>query len=295
MTILASAVQRLRNAGIESPSLEARLLLAHALKLTQEDVITGNFTLNAESQAHFETSLTRRVKREPLAYILGKREFWSMEFAVGSGVLVPRPESETLVEAALKKFSDADAALDVLDLGTGSGCLLVSFLSERPRAKGVGLDISPDALAFAERNATKLGFAPRVQLVHGSWEDAPERRFDVVFANPPYIADFVIEQLDHDVSRYEPRVALSGGVDGLNAYRGIAAMLPSRLKPDGLAFVELGAGQLDVVTGMFHTGGLEVNGTFCDLASIPRCLVARGAQCAGRRPKKALEMETGSG
>jgi release factor glutamine methyltransferase len=295
MNILNSAIQRLRKAGIGSPSLEARLLLAHALKLRQEDVIAGNFVLSADSVERFETSLQRRIERTPLAYILGKREFWSMEFAVGSGVLVPRPESETLVEAALERFPDASAALDVLDLGTGSGCLMLAFLSERPCAKAVGLDISPDALAFAERNTAALGFTQRVELIRGGWEAAPERRFDVVFANPPYIADGIIEKLDHDISRYEPRLALSGGVDGLDAYRRIAAILPNRLKPAGLAFVELGEGQLEAVTRMFHTAGLEVNGTFCDLASIPRCLVARGAQCCGRWPKKALEMETGSG
>ncbi len=134
-----------------------------------------------------------------------------------------------------------------------------------------------------------------MELFRGDWAQAPGRLFDVVFVNPPYIAESAIDDLAPDVARYEPRLALSGGVDGLDAYRRIAAVLPNYLKPGGLAFVELGQGQLDAVTRMFQNAGLEVNGTFCDLTSIPRCLVARGAQCDGRWPKKALEMETGSG
>ena len=295
MTVLDSAARRLHAAGIASPRLEARLLLAYALGLTQEDVIAGNYALDAQSRERFEAALSRRSAREPLAYILGKREFWSIEFAVGSGVLVPRPESETLVEAALKCFPNRDSPLDVLDLGTGSGCLLLAFLSERPRAKGVGVDISAEALAFTEINTKILGFQSRVELLCCDWAEAPQRTFDVVFVNPPYIGENAIEVLDADVACYEPRLALSGGADGLDAYRKIAAVLPSRLKEGGLAFVELGLGQLEAVTGLFQTAGLEVNGTFYDLASIPRCLVARGAQFAGHWPKKALEMETGSG
>ncbi len=295
MTVLDSAARRLHEAGSESPRLEARLLLAHALGVSQEDVIAGNYVLDAQIRERFEAGLSRRSGREPLAYILGQREFWSLEFAVGPGVLVPRPESETLVEAALNRFPDRDSSLDVLDLGTGSGCLLLAFLSERSRAKGVGVDISGDALVFADGNAKNLGFEARVELFRGDWAQAPGRLFDVVFVNPPYIAESAIDDLDPDIARYEPRLALSGGVDGLDAYRRIAAVLPNYLKPGGLAFVELGQGQLDAVTRMFQNAGLEVNGTFCDLTSIPRCLVARGAQCDGRWPKKALEMETGSG
>ncbi|HYM19004.1 MAG TPA: peptide chain release factor N(5)-glutamine methyltransferase [Micropepsaceae bacterium] len=295
MKILDSAVLRLRGAGIESPRLEARLILAHVLGLNQEDIIAGNCALDTQTRERFEAGLARRIAREPLSYILGKREFWSLDFTVGPGVLVPRPESETLVEAALSRLRGRDDPFDVLDLGTGSGCLLLAFLSERPRAKGVGLDISEEALRFAEENSQRLGMKERVELVHGDWSAAPERRFDVIFANPPYIAESAIGALDADVSAYEPRLALSGGVDGLEAYRRIAQVIPGRLKGHGLAFVELGEGQLEAVTGLFQNAGLEVNGTFYDLASIPRCLVARGAQCAGLEPKKALEMESGSG
>src|SRR4051812_25912508 len=146
MTILNSAAQRLREAGIESPRLEARLLLGHALGLAQEELIAGNHAIDGDALACFEAGLVRRCAHEPLAYILGKREFWSLEFAVGPGVLIPRPESETLIEVALKCLPGRSAALDVLDLGTGSGCLLFAFLSERPNAKGVGVDVAADAL-----------------------------------------------------------------------------------------------------------------------------------------------------
>jgi release factor glutamine methyltransferase len=295
VSALSSAALRLGGAGIESPRLEARLLLAHALGVTSEDVIARNYELDAQTERRFEDLLQRRVAREPLAYIVGKREFWSLNFAVGPGVLVPRPESETLIEAALKAFPDRNADLGVLDLGAGTACLLLAFLSERPNAEGVGVDISPEALGFAQRNARDLGFEGRTEFICGDWTTAPERPFDVIFANPPYIAESTIESLEADVSAHEPRLALSGGVDGLDAYRAITRLLPKRLGGNGLAFVELGKGQLCAVTEMFQEAGLEVNGTFCDLASIPRCLVARGAQCAGLKPKKALEMERGSG
>ena len=295
MTILDSAALRLRNAGIESPRLEARLILAHALGLKQEDIVAGNWALDGQGRERFEACLARRIAHEPLAYILAKREFWSLDFTVGPGVLIPRPESETLIEAALSRFPGCDADLDVLDLGTGSGCLLLAFLSERPAAKGVGVDISADALAFAKENAQRLGMRERSEFVRGDWSDVPKRRFDVIFVNPPYVAERAIEALEPDVALYEPRLALSGGADGLESYRQITPLLPRLLKQRGLAFVELGHGQLEPVTGMFQSARLEVNGTFYDLASIPRCLVARGARCAGLGPKKALEMESGSG
>ncbi|HMI97815.1 MAG TPA: peptide chain release factor N(5)-glutamine methyltransferase [Micropepsaceae bacterium] len=293
--ILLNATTRLRAAGVESPRREARLLLAHTLGVRPEDVVSGNLpSPSAEAWNRFETALARRAAREPLAYITGSREFWSLDFEVGPGVLVPRPESEIMVEEALKRFPLSDAPLRVVDLGTGSGCLLLAFLSERPNAEGLGVDISSEALAVAKRNAEKLGLINRTRFLRGDWTGALSEKWDVVFVNPPYIAQGDLAGLEPEVGRYEPRTALDGGPDGLAAYRRIAAALRLQLRPGGLAFLEVGQGQAKPVESLLAEKGLEVEGTVFDLASIPRCLVviAEPAKITG---KKELAIGTRSG
>ena len=272
--ILLAATERLRAAGVDSPRGEARRLLAHALGVRPEDIVSGNIPpQGAEVRDRFETALARRAAREPLAYILGSREFWSLDFAVGPGVLVPRPESEIMVEEALKRFPVRDAPLRVVDLGTGSGCLLLAFLSERPKAEGLGVDISEEALAMAKRNAESLGLASRTRFLRGDWMSALSGGWDVIFVNPPYIAESDLPGLDPEVGQFEPRAALDGGPDGLSAYRCIAAALRPQLRPGGRAFLEVGQGQAGPVEGLLAEKGLSVEGTVFDLAGIPRCLV----------------------
>ena len=272
--ILLSATMRLRAAGVESPRREARLLLAHVLGVRAEDIVAGGFLpQDTESRGRFEAALARRAAREPLAYIIGRREFWSLDFAVGPGVLVPRPESEIMVEEALKRSPTTEAPLHVLDLGTGSGCLLLSFLSERPKAQGLGVDISEEALAIARRNAASLGLGSRARFLRSDWSGALPGNWDIIFINPPYIAESDLDGLDPEVSRYEPRAALDGGPDGLGAYRRIAAALRPRLAPEGRAFLEVGRGQAGPVERIFSEKGLGLEGTVFDLAGIPRCLV----------------------
>jgi release factor glutamine methyltransferase len=244
--------------------------------VTQEDIIAGQpKDLTSQKLAKFEGALARRIAREPLAYICGSREFWSMEFAVGAGVLVPRPESEILVEEALRWFPADSGALRVLDLGTGSGCLLLTFLSERPNAAGVGIDISEDALAFARRNAKALDMEKRAEFRQGDWLNGVSGVFDTVFINPPYIRRGDLQTLEPEVERYEPRKALDGGADGLDSYRRIAVQLPVHLDLQSLAFVEVGQGQAEPIGKVFAQVGLAVGGTIRDLAGIPRCLVVR--------------------
>ena len=272
--ILLSAADRLRAAGVESPRREARLLLAHVLGLRQEEIVSGKFSLQGvQFRNRFEAALARRVAREPLAYIIGRREFWSLDFEVGPGVLIPRPESEIMVEEALKRFSMADAPLRVLDLGTGSGCLLLAFLSERAEAEGLGVDISEEALGIAKRNAARLGLDGRTQFLRNDWMSALSETWEVIFINPPYIIEGELDGLEPEVSRYEPRTALDGGPDGLCAYRRIAASLRPRLAPGGRVFLEVGQGQARPVERIFSEKGLNVEGTVFDLAGIPRCLV----------------------
>jgi release factor glutamine methyltransferase len=274
--VLDQAAARLATAGIESPRKEARLLLAHVLGVSQESLLMGVGEANAHQRASFDALIARRCAHEPVAYLLGRREFWSLSFAVGPGVLVPRPETETLIEEALRVFPATDAPLRVLDLGTGSGCLLLSFLHERKIAQGIGVDRSADALAYARANAHALGMAERVFFVQGDWSQSRQQSFDVIFANPPYIAESEWQELPQDVRDYEPRGALLAGDDGLSAYRSLAFAIPNLLRAGGGAFIELGAGQADKVSSLFTNSGLKAR-TVRDLAGIERCLVLMAA------------------
>lgn len=271
--LLRDAASRLRAAGIESHNREARLLLAHVLKIREEDVIAGTVEPDGDSRMRFEAIVARRTAREPLAYITGRKEFWSLPFKVAPGVLIPRPETETLVGEALRVFDKPDQDLRVLDLGTGSGCILLSFLNERPNAKGVGVDASPEALRVARENAETLGLAKRASFVPGGWEEGG-KGYDVIFCNPPYIRRDEIAKLEPELS-FEPRSALDGGEDGLDCYRALAPALRLSLGSNGYAFVELGHGQDDSVAAIFRGAGLVVAGFAPDLSGIPRCITAR--------------------
>ena len=272
--LLADAAQRLRTAGVEPARREARLLLAHVLHVSQEDILVERLPPATRELAYaFDVAVKRRGAREPFAYIAGRREFWSLEFVVAPGVLIPRPESELLVELALNHFSAANASLRVLDLGTGSGCLMLSFLSERPHAQGVGVDLSDVALTVASANAASLGLPDRARFVHSDWFENVSGAFDVMFINPPYIPHAIVSSLESEVRTYEPHTALDGGPDGLDAYRRIIAHLEQHLDRAGRAFFEIGQGQAADVAALISARGLKVEGTVCDLAGLPRCVV----------------------
>lgn len=270
--ILTQAANRLKAAGIENPRMEARILLAHASKASVEDIIAERIVLTSDTLARFEEALSRRIAREPIAYITGRREFWSLNFIVDKNVLIPRPETEALVEEALRRFPDSSAPLSVLDLGTGSGCILLAFLSERLHATGTGIDASPKAAAIAARNAQALELDARARFSVQDWSEV-SGEYDLVFSNPPYIDTAEIASLAPDVAAYEPIEALDGGKDGLDAYRSLARLLPKVIKSGGRAFIELGQGQADAATRIFQGQGLVIDALVNDLAQIPRCLV----------------------
>ena len=270
---LDEASRCLAGAGIEGARREARLLLAHALGASRDATLTAAPT--PEQSATFAAMVARRAAREPFAYITGKKEFWSLEFEVGPGVLIPRPDSETLIEQMLRHVPDRKAPLAIADLGAGSGALLVAVLTEFPNATGVGFESSPDALAYLSRNIARH-VPDRGQARLSAWDAAAKdtrEPFDVILSNPPYIPSGDIESLDQDVSRYEPRAALNGGPDGLDAYRSLAGLLPSILKPGGHAILEIGAGQAKSAEPLFQA--LETVALATDLAGIPRALVLR--------------------
>jgi release factor glutamine methyltransferase len=221
----------------------------------------------------------RRVLREPMAYILGEREFWGLPFKVSPAVLVPRPDSETLIEAALALMPDRQRPWRILDLGLGSGCLLLTLLREYPAASGVGLEISEAALAVAQANAEALGVAARAQLVSGDWRQPDWRQrlggpFDLLVSNPPYIEAGAIEKLMPEVARYEPKQALDGGPDGLVAYRTIATAAPALVVPGGRLLVEAGEGQAPEISRIFASAGLAIEVPWKDLAGIDRVVSA---------------------
>lgn len=262
----------LRAAGIESARLDARVLLAFALGVSPDSIFALE-GVSPEGMEEFGRVVERRRAREPLAYITGVREFWSLPFEVGPGVLIPRPETELLVEAALREFGAGDGQLRVLDIGTGSGCLLVAFLAERSRARGTAVDSSDVALAYARRNVIAHGLAARARLVQASWDSPGERAFDVVFCNPPYLSEAEFALASPEIRLHEPRSALVAGTDGLAAMRALAPSLVETLAPSGLAFVEIGAGQSAQVSEIILSCGLEVRQTIPDLSGVPRCLM----------------------
>lgn len=231
--------------------------------------------------------LERIVQGEPLSRILGKREFWGLDFTLSGDTLDPRPETETVVEAVLKRKPRGDAPLRVLDLGTGTGCLLLSLLHEFPMAIGVGLDMADGAVRTAAANAAALGLAHRAFFFVGDWVTALSGRFDLIVTNPPYIATRDLSRLPPEVGHYDPALALDGGEDGLSSYRAIAAGLSKLLVRDGLFVAEVGAGQAGAVAEIISISGLTVDGIEADLASIARCVVARAADTTER--KKWLE------
>lgn len=254
-----------------TPLLDAELLLAHALGEERLEMLLKADPVPHEARVRFEALVARRRAHEPVAYITGTKEFWSLPLAVTPAVLIPRPDSETLVEAAREALADA-APAEVLDLGTGSGALLLAALSLWPEARGLGIDCSADALAVARANALRLGFAPRADFRVGNWGEGLAGPFDLVLANPPYVAEGA--DLPPDVAGHEPASALFAGPDGLDAIRRILPDLPRLLAPSGVAVLELDPGQVEAATALAAAAGLAAE-MRSDLAGRPRALLLR--------------------
>jgi release factor glutamine methyltransferase len=253
----------------DTPRLDAELLLAHVLGEDRLAVLVGRAPVGPQAQARFAVLLARRRAHEPVAHILGEREFWSLPIRVTPDVLVPRPDSETLIAEALRHFAGRPPAR-MLDLGTGSGALLLAALSEWPQATGLGIDRSDAALAVARDNAARLGMGARAAFRRGDWVDGLDERFDLILCNPPYIPDGT--PLMPDVARYEPAGALFGGADGLDPYRLLLPEVARLVQPGGVALFEFGEGQADVLVAMALDLGHAAR-TVADLAGLLRVLV----------------------
>ncbi len=270
--VLAEAAQRLADAGVAEPRLDARLLVGAALGLSREAMMAHpERSVSARERDAVDALVKRRAAREPVARILGTREFWSLDFTVTPATLEPRPDSETVIEAALDAFPDRDAALTVLDLGTGSGCLLLALLSEFPNATGVGVDVSSDAVDAASANAARLGFGARARFVCDDWAQSLGTPFDCILANPPYIPSSDLAGLAPEVA-YDPHAALDGGPDGLSGIESVVDAIQRLLHPQGRAFVEIGAGQSEAGRRLAERKGLTVANMRSDIGGIPRVM-----------------------
>ena len=271
----------LEGAGISDPVIEARILLGFVLGGGPERVLADRDNILTPEQAQIlMDGLERRCRREPMSQILGQREFWSMPFRVTSATLTPRPDTETLIEGLIDHVDVPPKR--ILDLGTGTGCIVMALLSHWDDAQGFACDVSSEALAVAEENADTLGFADRLTLSQNDWTqtgwaDAWDAPFDIVVSNPPYIPAGDIDALDTDVKDFEPLSALAGGEDGLDAYRDIVAGLGGLLAPGGTVCFEVGIGQADDVASLLSAAGLSMLDKRKDLGGIERAVIARNS------------------
>ncbi len=279
--LLREGRERLGQAAIEAPEREARLLLAASGGGDPLRQIAFSESAVAPAIAQcYRDLLARRVAREPLSHILGKREFFSRDFLVSADVLDPRPDSETLIEAVLARLPSRDRPWRLLDLGTGSGCLILTLLAELPQASGIGLDASAAALALAAANAERLQLQDRIAWRLADWRRPDWRAglaesFDVAIANPPYIPTGEIARLAPEIRDHEPRLALDGGADGLDAYRHLAPALSHLLAPSGFAALEIGHDQEKTAAAPFLGAGLVCESAIRDLGGRPRCLIIK--------------------
>ncbi|MGQ0534328.1 MAG: peptide chain release factor N(5)-glutamine methyltransferase [Caulobacteraceae bacterium] len=270
--------KRLEAAGVDTPVLDARLLLEAGAGVSRLEIVTDPRRSVTEMQVSAVNALTRRREaREPVSHIVGRKHFWTLDLAVNPNVLTPRPETEFVVEAGLQELLPPDAPHRILDLGAGSGAIVLALLKERPNATGVAVDISEPALDVLRANATELGVADRLGIHRGHWADGIDERFDLVVSNPPYIPTAEIDGLAPEVAKFEPRLALDGGPDGLSAYRSIADALPRLLTAGGAFALEVGFGQAESVTAMAEAAGLSTTEPRRDLSGIPRVVVGHAA------------------
>jgi release factor glutamine methyltransferase len=252
----------------DTARLDAELLMAHSLGVERDRILLD--PTRYETPAGYGALIHRRLAKEPVAYILGYRDFWSLRLAVGPGVLIPRPDSETLIEVMLAHVPDVSAPLSVLDLGTGPGTLLLAALSELPAATGLGVDASAAALEYACRNAESTGLANRAQFRLGNWGEGIDQRFDIILSNPPYIGSD--EELMSDVVEFEPASALFAGADGLDDYRRLMPQFDRLLTDNGLVLLEIGYKQANAVMALAENAGFFVR-CFSDLAGRDRALL----------------------
>lgn len=275
---LKYATQQFLNVGIDTASLDARILLEFVTGFSTERLLINlNLELSEQQIEHYKELIAQRLKFKPIAYIIGYKEFYGLNFIVNKSVLIPRPDSECLVEAAIKYVKQYNFK-NILELGVGSGCLLLSILSNSsPKIDATAIDISDDAIAVALQNYKNLKLGNTIEFLVQSWGTNLAKKYDCIISNPPYIDTEVISTLRPDVKDFEPRLALDGGGDGMNCYRDIASQLSKLLNPSGIALFEIGINQVESVTKIFHSYNFVVIEKIRDLTGIIRCLAIKFA------------------
>ncbi|MBH69493.1 MAG: protein-(glutamine-N5) methyltransferase, release factor-specific [Rhodospirillaceae bacterium] len=277
---LSAATKQMRSAGIPDPINDSRILLGYSLALKDERFYgLENTAITPKQLACYQVNIERRCNREPTSRIIGRRAFWSLNLKLTPQALDPRPDSETLIESMLRHFPDRNMPLKMLDLGTGTGCLLLSALYEFPHSTGVGIDVDIACVLLGQENAVRHGLEKRAIFKVGNWYAKINSKFDVILCNPPYVPTNHISKLQPEVFKFEPYIALDGGPDGLDCYRSLAPGLADLLAPDGLIFMEIGFDQKFTVTEIMEKYTLKVNAIEKDLAAHDRCLILSYKQC----------------
>lgn len=293
--LLSAGTRRLRAAGVEEPRRDARLLLSHTMGGSHPALLDAAESVGAAAAEDYERALQRREAREPVSRILGAREFWGLRFRLSADTLDPRPDTETVVEAAVAAFRGGSPPQRILDLGIGSGCLACALLHEFPTAWGLGIDASPGAVATARGNAAANGVGGRAAFAAGDWGSALEGTFELIVSNPPYVARTEFAALSPEVSTHDPRRALDGGGDGLDQVRTLAPQLARLAAPGARIFVEVGDGQADAAAALLAAAGLRTGPHAVDLAGIARVVTAVAVKGNADFRRKRVGMLPGNG
>lgn len=273
--VFLSGIQKLNAAQVENPNLDAKIIFKHILSVDNEqfELCKKNEISSKITKSYFEL-IDRRIKREPIAYITNKQSFWNDEFKVTKDTLIPRPETELILESVISYFPDKKIDLNIADLGTGSGCIIISLLQEYINASGIGIDISKEAIKIANENKKLLKNHERLKLLEEDYAEYNLNGFDIIVSNPPYISQNSLD-IQKDVYDYEPHLALFSKNNGIDAYNKIISNLASRIDKNFFLFLEIGLGQASEVTKLLKNNGFTEILTKADLANIPRCIIAK--------------------
>ena len=270
--LYTNSINLLKDKGVLTANLDVKILLAFLLNIDTKEIINYfNNEISNEFLNNFQKLLSRRLNREPIANIIGKKAFWDYDFIVNENVLTPRPDSETLIEAVLENYKDKDQKLNILDLGTGSGCLILTLLSIYQNSQGLAIDISDKALEIAKQNAKLLNIN-RIKFLKNNWNDNINKKFDIIISNPPYIPKKEIEILEPEVNKYNPLLALDGGNDGLDCYKYLAENLQKNCKENTKIFLEIGKNQENNIIEIFKNNKFELLKMYKDINGIIRIL-----------------------
>ena len=272
--ILNEGINILQKNKIANPQLDSEILLSNSIKRDKKHIILNpKEILNSDQLEKFNSLIERRKKGEPIAYLINKKEFWKDEFFVNKDVLIPRPDSELIIEQVLKIHSK-DSQLQILDIGTGSGCILLSILKERPNFYGTGIDISKKSINVSKFNAKQLNLTNRVKFFHSSVDNFNNGKYDIIVSNPPYIKQLSLKYLEKDVVNFEPKLALSGGLDGLSKIRKVISKVKKLIKKNGKFILEIGFNQKNKVKKALKEEGFYINKAIKDYGNNDRCIIS---------------------